>query len=113
MKRVRADTSSSAQQTTTKKPNTDDTTATMSQQPVLVQTASLHNKVALVTGASRGIGKGCALELARRGCSIVVNYATSKAGADEVVKEIESNGTGARAIAIQADVSKVSEIERL
>jgi len=85
----------------------------MSQQAVLVPTASLHNKVALITGASRGIGKGCALELARRGCSIVVNYANSKAGADEVVKEIESLGTGAKAISIQADVSKVAEIERL
>ncbi|KAK5167491.1 uncharacterized protein LTR77_007190 [Saxophila tyrrhenica] len=85
----------------------------MSQQPVLVQTASLHNKVALITGASRGIGKGCALELARRGCSIVVNYANSKAGADEVVKEIEGLGTGAKAVSIQADVSKVAEIERL
>ena len=87
--------------------------ASMSQQPVLVQTASLHDKVALITGASRGIGKGCALELARRGCSIVVNYANSKAGADEVVKEIESLGTGAKAIAIQADVSKIAEIDRL
>lgn len=85
----------------------------MSQQPITVLTASLHNKVALVTGASRGIGKGCALELARRGCSIVVNYANTKAGADEVVKEIESMGTGAKAVAIQADVSKVKEIERL
>jgi len=78
-----------------------------------VPTASLHNKVALITGASRGIGKGCALELARRGCSIIVNYANSKAGADEVVKEIENLGTGAKAVSIQADVSKVAEIERL
>lgn len=85
----------------------------MSQKPVLVPTASLHNKVALITGASRGIGKGCALELARRGASVVVNYANSKDAAEEVVKEIESNGTGAKAISIQADVSQVSEIERL
>lgn len=85
----------------------------MSQQPVVVPTASLHNKVALVTGASRGIGKGCALELARRGCSVIVNYANSKAGADETCKEIEATGSGAKAVAIQADVSKVAEIERL
>lgn len=83
------------------------------QQPVLVESASLHGKVALVTGGSRGIGRGVALELGKRGASVVVNYANSKAGADEVVKLIESNGTGAKAISIQADVSKKSEIERL
>jgi 3-oxoacyl-[acyl-carrier protein] reductase len=90
-----------------------DNNADMSQSVVTVPTASLHNKVALVTGASRGIGKGVALELARRGCSIVVNYANTKSGADEVVKEIEAMGNGAKAVAIQADVSKVKEIERL
>lgn len=61
----------------------------------------------------RGIGKGCALELGKRGCSVVVNYANSKDGAEEVVREIESYGNGARSISIKADVSKVSEIERL
>ncbi|KAG8631049.1 hypothetical protein KVT40_000189 [Elsinoe batatas] len=83
------------------------------QQPVTVPTASLHGKVAIVTGASRGIGKGCALELARRGCSVVINYANSKAGADEVVQEIASFNTGARGFSIQADVSKIDQIERL
>lgn len=78
-----------------------------------VPTASLEGKVALVTGAGRGIGKGVALELARRGASVVVNYVSSVGHAQEVVKEIESYNTGARAIAIQADVSKVSEIDRL
>ena len=82
-------------------------------QPVLVPTASLHGKVALVTGSSRGIGKGCAIELGRRGCSVIVNYANSKSSAEEVCKIIEEAGTGARASAIQADVTKVSEIERL
>lgn len=81
--------------------------------PVLVPTASLHGKVAIVTGAGRGIGKGVALELGSRGCSVVVNYAQSKASADEVVRAIESNGTGAKAVSVQADVSKVSEIDRL
>lgn len=85
----------------------------MANQPVLVQTASLHNKVALVTGASRGIGRGCAIELAKRGCSVIVNYAHSKTSADEVVKAIEETGTGAKAISIQADISEVSEIDRL
>lgn len=85
----------------------------MSQAPVLVPTASLHGKVALITGAGRGIGRGCAIELGRRGASVVVNYANSKASADEVVKAIEETGTGAKAISIQADVSKPAEIERL
>jgi 3-oxoacyl-[acyl-carrier protein] reductase len=78
-----------------------------------VPTASLEGKVALVTGAGRGIGRGVALELARRGASVVVNYVSSVGPAQEVVKEIESYKNGARAIAIQADVSKVSEINRL
>ena len=85
----------------------------MIQQPVLVRTASLHDKVALITGAGRGIGRGCAIELGQRGCSVVVNYAKSKASADEVVKAIEGTATGAKAISIKADVTKVSEIERL
>lgn len=84
-----------------------------SQQPVLVQSASLHGKVALITGAGRGIGRGCAIELGKRGCSVVVNYANSKESADEVCKIINENGTGAKSISIQADVSKKAEIERL
>jgi 3-oxoacyl-[acyl-carrier protein] reductase len=84
-----------------------------SQQPVLVQSASLHGKVALITGAGRGIGRGCAIELGKRGCSVVVNYANSKSSADEVCEIIQKNGTGAKAISIQADVSKKAEIERL
>ncbi|KAL8727583.1 MAG: hypothetical protein Q9181_005667, partial [Wetmoreana brouardii] len=85
----------------------------MAQQPVLVQSASLHGKVALVTGASRGIGRGCAIELGKRGCSVVVNYANNQSSADEVVQAIEETDTGAKAINIRADVTKVSEIERL
>lgn len=85
----------------------------MSQQPVTVPTASLHGKVALITGAGRGIGRGCAIELGKRGCSVVVNYATSKSSADEVCQEIEASGSGAKAVSIQADVSKKAEIERL
>jgi 3-oxoacyl-[acyl-carrier protein] reductase len=81
----------------------------MSQKPVLVPTASLHGKVAIVTGSSRGIGRGIALELASRGCSVVINYANSKGGADETVKAIEAFGNGARAVSIQADVTKVRD----
>jgi 3-oxoacyl-[acyl-carrier protein] reductase len=81
--------------------------------PVFVPTASLEGKVALITGAGRGIGRGCALELGKRGCSVVVNYVASKEAAEEVVKEILGYNNGAKAVAIQADVSKVSEIDRL
>ena len=81
--------------------------------PISIPTASLEGKVALVTGAGRGIGRGVALELARRGASVIVNYVSSAGPANEVVKEIESYNNGARAKAIQADVRKVSEIDRL
>ena len=66
-----------------------------------------------LTILGRGIGRGVALELGRRGCSVVVNYANSKEGASAVCEEIEGYDTGARAIAVQADVSKPAEIERL
>jgi len=80
---------------------------------VPVVTASLHDKVALITGAGRGIGRGCAIELGKRGCSVIVNYVSSKGPAEEVVAIIEGFNNGAKAVAIQADVSKVSEINRL
>lgn len=78
-----------------------------------VPTASLEGKVALVTGAGRGIGRGVALELGKRGASVVVNYVSSEGPAQEVVELIKGYNNGAKAIAIQADVSKVSEINRL
>jgi 3-oxoacyl-[acyl-carrier protein] reductase len=71
----------------------------------------LENKVAVVTGASKGIGAEIARRLASEGASVVVNYASSKAGADQVVKEIEDNG--GKAVAIQADVSKKADIVKL
>ena len=80
---------------------------------VNVPSASLEGKVALVTGAGRGIGRGCAIELGKRGASVVVNYVSSEGPAQEVVKIIEGFNNGAKAIAIRADVSKLSEIERL
>lgn len=74
------------------------------------KTLPLSGKVALITGSSRGIGRGIALELSLRGASIVVNYAKGKEAADSVVKEIESYKTGAEAIALQADVSSPESI---
>jgi 3-oxoacyl-[acyl-carrier protein] reductase len=71
----------------------------------------LTGKVAVVTGASKGIGAGIAKGLAAEGASVVVNYASSKEGADRVVAEIK--GKGGTAVAVQGDVSKVADVERL
>jgi len=71
----------------------------------------LAGKVALVTGASKGIGAGIALLLGAEGAAVAVNYSSSKEGADRVVKKITEGG--GNAVAIQADVSKPAEIERL
>src|SRR5690606_17431475 len=67
--------------------------------------------VAVVTGASKGIGASIAKYFAAEGAKVVVNYATSKEGADSVVKEITDNG--GTAISVQADVSKEGDVTRL
>jgi len=69
---------------------------------------NLEGKVALVTGASKGIGAAIALELAARGAAVAVNYSGSKAGADKVVAEIEA--AGGKAVAVQADLSNPDAI---
>src|SRR5437667_9271799 len=74
-------------------------------------TKKLAGKVAVVTGASKGIGASIAKHLAAEGASVVVNYASSKAGANAVVAEI--TGKGGKAVAVQADVAKKAEIDRL
>ena len=71
----------------------------------------LEGKVAVVTGASKGIGASIAKHLAAEGAAVVVNYASSKEGADRVVEEIVSDG--GKAIAVQANVAKQAEIEHL
>ncbi|MEG4942126.1 SDR family oxidoreductase [Microcoleus sp. F4-D5] len=72
---------------------------------------SLTGKVAIVTGASRGIGRAIALRLSQEGASVVVNYARGAREAKEVVSAIEA--AGGKALAVQADVSKTAEIRDL
>jgi 3-oxoacyl-[acyl-carrier protein] reductase len=74
-------------------------------------TQKLAGKVAVVTGASKGIGAAIARHLAAEGAAVVVNYASSKTGADKVVADI--TGAGGKAVAVQGDVSKKADITRL
>lgn len=73
--------------------------------------STLKGRVAVVTGASRGLGRAIALELARRGARVVVNYRQNEAAAREVVEAIRA--AGGEAIAVQADVTRYEEAERL
>ena len=73
--------------------------------------SQLNGKVAIVTGASKGIGAAIAKSFAAAGAAVVVNYASSREGADRVVAEIEQ--AGGRAVAVQGDVSKRADVERL
>jgi 3-oxoacyl-[acyl-carrier protein] reductase len=71
----------------------------------------LQGKVAIVTGASKGIGAAIAVHFAQAGASVVVNYSSSREGADRVVGEI--NGNGGKAVAVQANLSKEADVRRL
>lgn len=73
--------------------------------------SKLADKVAIVTGASKGIGAGIARALAAEGAAVVVNYASGKAGADALVSEITA--AGGKAIAVRADVSKADQAQAL
>ena len=76
-----------------------------------MENGKLNGKVAVVTGASKGIGAGIVKQLAAEGAAVVVNYASSKSDADKVVDEIAKGG--GKAVAVQADVSKKKDVERL
>lgn len=71
----------------------------------------LKNRIAVVTGASKGIGAGIAKGFAAEGATVVVNYASSKEDAEQVISEITEQG--GKAIAVQADVSKAADVRRL
>lgn len=71
----------------------------------------LQSKVALVTGSSKGVGKGIALELARHGCDVAVNFHSDKEGGAQAVREIEA--LGRRAVAIQANVGVAADVDRM
>jgi 3-oxoacyl-[acyl-carrier protein] reductase len=73
--------------------------------------AKFEGKVAIVTGASKGIGASIAVHLASEGAAVVVNYATSKEAADRIVGEISA--AGGRAVAIQGDLAKEADVRRL
>ncbi|KAI5857311.1 1,3,6,8-Tetrahydroxynaphthalene reductase in complex with Nadph and Pyroquilon [Durotheca rogersii] len=79
--------------------------------PMSNQRKPLAGKVALITGAGRGIGRGIALELGRRGASVVVNYSRSSQAAEAVVGELAA--LGAAAVALRADISRPEEIAAL
>ena len=76
-----------------------------------MKNGKLNGKIAVVTGASKGIGAGIAKQLAAEGAAVIVNYASAKSDADKIVDEISK--VGGKAVAVQANVAKKSEVERL
>ncbi|EXJ78189.1 hypothetical protein A1O3_09350 [Capronia epimyces CBS 606.96] len=97
-------------------PSTDGTNGVSGQQHILPTLSSnLVGKTAIVTGSSRGIGAGIALELGRRGANVVVNYSSEKSQgpASQVVKAIEATKLGPRAVAVQASVAVAADQQKL
>lgn len=94
-------------------PNTKKTHLNTFAMASIEQTWSLAGKVAVVTGSGRGIGKAMAIELAKRGAKVAVNYANAVEGAEQVVKEIKALGNGSDAAAFKANVGNVEESEKL
>ncbi|KAI1142605.1 1,3,6,8-Tetrahydroxynaphthalene reductase in complex with Nadph and Pyroquilon [Hypoxylon sp. FL0543] len=93
-------------------PSATSTTSTRSaDEPMANQVKPLAGKVALITGSGRGIGRGIALELGKRGASVVVNYSRSSSSADAVVAELAK--LGSKSVAIQADISKPADVAAL
>src|SRR5882724_1163357 len=76
-----------------------------------MESKRLNGKVAVVTGASKGIGAGIAKQLAAEGAKVVVNYAAAKSDADKVVDEITKRG--GKAVAVQGNVAKKADVEKL
>jgi len=76
-----------------------------------MKNGKLNGKVAVVTGASKGIGAGIAKELAAEGAAVIVNYTSAKSDADKIVDEISK--AGGKAVALQANVAKKSEVQKL
>ncbi|MGH9631839.1 MAG: SDR family NAD(P)-dependent oxidoreductase, partial [Bryobacteraceae bacterium] len=72
---------------------------------------SLENKLALVTGSSKGVGKGIALELARLGCNIAINYYSDAEGGKETASEVEK--LGRKAFVVQGDVGLAADVDRM
>ena len=72
---------------------------------------SLSGMTALVTGASKGVGKGIALELARRGCDVAINFHSDREGAEACAAEIRA--LGRQALTVQADVGEATEVDRM